>query len=96
MPGFTDNAYGAYGPPDTEALWEVTDYTNYACGLDEWQSSNGRITKIAELDTDHLLNIVAKLHRESGQSCNGQRNKLVTLEKEALKRLTVLVNPIAQ
>lgn len=69
--------------------------TDYNVGLDEWRSASGTTAKIAELETGHLLNIVAKLYRPDGVR-NNQRNKLVTLEKEVVKRLTGLANPSTQ
>ena len=57
-------------------------------GLDEWMSQDGRITKISELDTPHLLSICALLYRRRDGE-NGQRNKLVTIEKEIVRRFTL-------
>lgn len=55
--------------------------------LDKWTSQDGTVKEIKQLELDHLLNIVAMLHRRQGRE-NVQRNKLVTLEKELVKRLT--------
>lgn len=57
-------------------------------GLDEWMSQDGRTTKIKELGTAHLLSICALLYRRH-EGENGQRNKLVTIEKEIVRRLSL-------
>lgn len=55
-------------------------------GLSTWETQNGDIIPIKDLEMSHLLNIVALLYRK-GQEKNAQRHKLVTLEKEVIKRL---------
>jgi hypothetical protein len=59
--------------------------------LDTWVSQTGVQIKIKDLSTDHLLNIVALLYCRGGKD-NPQRMKLVTLEKEVVKRLGGLHN----
>lgn len=54
--------------------------------LSTWETQAGDIIDICKLETPHLLNIVAMLHRK-GSEKNPQRSKLVTLEKEAIRRL---------
>lgn len=54
--------------------------------IDVWVSKDGQETAFTDLKMDHLLNIVALLHR-GWEHDNPQRHKLITLEKELLKRL---------
>jgi hypothetical protein len=52
--------------------------------LDVWVTQHGEEIKFCNLETGHLLNIVAMLHRRD--DCP-QRNKLISLHKEVVKRL---------
>lgn len=58
-----------------------------------WVTQHGETIKIEELDLSHLLNIVALLYRKGGED-NPQRPKLVTLEKEIMKRFKDLHSAI--
>lgn len=58
--------------------------TGAGCPLDSWMSSDGRITKICDLEENHLMNIVAVLTRTKD---NPQRGKIISLKKELYKRL---------
>lgn len=53
--------------------------------LDSWWSADGRVTKITDLKTDHLLNIVAKILRDP-ESVGMQQSKVISLKKEIVKR----------
>lgn len=59
--------------------------------LHMWIDKEGGEMPIKELGTAHLLNIVAMLYRKEGKK-NFQRHKLVTLEKELVKRLQEVIN----
>ncbi len=59
--------------------------------LHMWIDKEGGEMLIKELETAHLLNIVAMLYRKEGKK-NFQRHKLVTLEKELVKRLQEVIN----
>lgn len=63
----------------------MIDYKKGGCSV--WVSSDGRVTAIKELKTDHLCNIVALLLRDSGRA-HEQRSKIISLKKELVKRLT--------
>lgn len=56
-----------------------------------WITGTGDEINIVDLDLSHLLNIVALLYRKGGED-NPQRPKLVSLEKEVIKRLKSLHN----
>jgi hypothetical protein len=62
--------------------------------FDIWITQAGDEIRIKELDMSHLLNIVALLYRRGGEG-NAQRHKLVTLEKELMKRFKDLHNAAA-
>lgn len=54
--------------------------------LSVWVDSNGGGIPFKDMTTAHLMNVVAMLYRREGGK-NTQRSKLVTLEKELLRRL---------
>lgn len=56
--------------------------------LDVWITQEGKRIAFKDLDTSHLLNIVALLYR-GWENNNPQRNKLISLEKELVRRLNV-------
>lgn len=54
--------------------------------LSVWVARDGSGIPFREMTTAHLTNVIAMLYREGGKG-NDQRSKLVSLEKELLRRL---------